>query len=107
MFGILVFTKVRQDPTGSMFCQNLTGDLTHNSHDLSQSFLTPHAKIHERWNMLLGDHDDMDGPEGSRVVKGQYVLRLHNHVGRGTPAQHPVAIEVIACISVFVHIGPN
>ncbi len=96
VFRVLVATKIREDPAGTVFGFDICGDFTNDGENLVHGCFVELSEIRERRNMCLRNDDNMNGPERHRVMEGQHVIGLRDDVDRRTTAEGLFAIEIVS-----------
>jgi len=99
---VLIGPEIRQNAARSVFTRYLVRDSADYRQHLVQQTLIRISKVDQRWNVRFRNDNDVDRPERSRVAKGEDLLRLKDHLDRGSAAESFLAVEVLAhsrCIS--------
>lgn len=76
VLGILVAPKVCENAASAMFLLDVRCHLCNDIHDLHKKTCRGITKVGERGDMVLGNHDDMNGPEWLCVMERQYIVGL-------------------------------
>ena len=96
VFRVLVSAEISQHTTRAVFRKDFLRHFTNHTQHLKQQWTISFLERDQRRDVTFRNYDDVHGPERSRVVISEYVIRFPNDSYGRAAAQHFITVKVFS-----------